>query len=883
MCVGLMLGVWTAAAWAQAPSSEAVDALGPPAEATPTSVERAVSLLGAMRYADREAAERWLWAAGGAAVKALRQAAEHDDPEVVMRARRILPLVEAGIGPEADKAVVEAYRLYEQTADAHQKIRAGQVLARSLDGARVLRRLLEGETDQQVRRELEPRVRRWAVSFARDLIAGGKLDQAIAELDATAAAGDLESARHLAALLHQTGGLADHIKTLEADASAGHRAMRLMALHRAGGDLATALAWAERATEQAGDDDAVNASRLRAWADGLRMRLGRWDQVTASLQTRDNRDRQFQGLAQAMTLKRLAGKPLELGPGLRWQALREAIDSDSTALQFAELLLVNDLPDVLAEGLVDEGELYLAMQLAWARGRLVEAVELARRLIADGAPEPSRTRQIAHLLASVGQKQQAIELIDRDMASHPTLIAALWEIGAEQVAADRTEALLEQPFDASHWQVIRAIDRGRLVRNGGALWFQVLSEHDLPGDRSRYQNLRRLVASEKVDDAAVDAAIAWFDSSSKPQPMERVADLYQYLQTRGQGERGYRLLKKQVEQGGREHHWTTLGEIAMARERWTDAVEAYRRAMGFDPATGALNDDDTPVRLLDYARALGRQAAADADSAQAAEAKRMLRLATLLPLADEHQRHLLAQAMTEHRMQGAAEQWRLLAHTGDVDSWYAYRAEEQVIAEHQRAGRFDRALALRERHRLWLLEPSVGVALEGMVAMGRQIGQLRERALLADGRYDAALAEALANQKRWPGGSDTTIGTVEAFDRADRSDLGDRLFDVAFTHLAAEAEAFPKSPTLNNQAAWVAARCRRSLGKALTFARRAVEAEPGLHAAIDTLAEVHFQLGHDKQAIELMRRCIELAPDNAYYQRQLERMQAGQRQTPPPE
>ena len=52
---------------------------------------------------------------------------------------------------------------------------------------------------------------------------------------------------------------------------------------------------------------------------------------------------------------------------------------------------------------------------------------------------------------------------------------------------------------------------------------------------------------------------------------------------------------------------------------------------------------------------------------------------------------------------------------------------------------------------------------------------------------------------------------------------------------------------------------------------------------LDTLAEVHFQRGDRDQALQLMKKCIELDPKNRYFRDQLKRFEAGDPKAPLPE
>lgn len=78
-----------------------------------------------------------------------------------------------------------------------------------------------------------------------------------------------------------------------------------------------------------------------------------------------------------------------------------------------------------------------------------------------------------------------------------------------------------------------------------------------------------------------------------------------------------------------------------------------------------------------------------------------------------------------------------------------------------------------------------------------------------------------------------------------------------------------------NALAWFAATQDLHLDEALIAAERAATLEPKDSNILDTLAEVHFRMGHEDAAIAVMKRAIEISPDDAYLKGQLARFQAG--------
>lgn len=77
-----------------------------------------------------------------------------------------------------------------------------------------------------------------------------------------------------------------------------------------------------------------------------------------------------------------------------------------------------------------------------------------------------------------------------------------------------------------------------------------------------------------------------------------------------------------------------------------------------------------------------------------------------------------------------------------------------------------------------------------------------------------------------------------------------------------------------NQAAWALAGMGLELDRAAELARDAHELLPEDANIIDTVAEVHFVSGDAAAAVEWERRALELDPDNAFFQEQLDKFSA---------
>jgi tetratricopeptide (TPR) repeat protein len=86
---------------------------------------------------------------------------------------------------------------------------------------------------------------------------------------------------------------------------------------------------------------------------------------------------------------------------------------------------------------------------------------------------------------------------------------------------------------------------------------------------------------------------------------------------------------------------------------------------------------------------------------------------------------------------------------------------------------------------------------------------------------------------------------------------------------------YPNCAWAHNSAAWLSACCRRDLDKALAHAEKAVKLAPDTAGHLDTLAEVHFQLGHKDKAVQLQKKVVQMGPKKEYFRLQLKRLEAG--------
>lgn len=140
---------------------------------------------------------------------------------------------------------------------------------------------------------------------------------------------------------------------------------------------------------------------------------------------------------------------------------------------------------------------------------------------------------------------------------------------------------------------------------------------------------------------------------------------------------------------------------------------------------------------------------------------------------------------------------------------------------------------------------------------------------------DAALKQNLADLVELnPQNYDLVIKSTPLLKSIGRESDAVRLFNERFETEKKNLEGRSDAEDLNN-IAWLCSRCDQRLPEALEYAKRAVAIDPDNAAYIDTLADVHFQLGQVEEAIRLESRALLFRPEDAFMYKQLERFKAG--------
>jgi uncharacterized Ntn-hydrolase superfamily protein len=113
------------------------------------------------------------------------------------------------------------------------------------------------------------------------------------------------------------------------------------------------------------------------------------------------------------------------------------------------------------------------------------------------------------------------------------------------------------------------------------------------------------------------------------------------------------------------------------------------------------------------------------------------------------------------------------------------------------------------------------------------------------------------------------------YEAAGRADLAGLERERVHDTLVGALKRNERDASLLNGLAWSCAIHDLHLPDALEAAKRAAAIEPKSTDILDTLAEVHYRMGHASQAIEVETRAAKLDPKNQYFTDQIDRFRRG--------
>jgi hypothetical protein len=843
-----------------------------PAKPTQEQIAQWVKQLGDNDFVRREEATKRLWQAGEAAEAALQGALSSDDAEVKRRARELLDKFRWGIYPDTPAKVVDLITAYK-SADANSKPRLlSELLKAGSHGCRAVVKIARAE-EPGLSRRLFAQIAGELSAAVPAMIDEGRFDrlEALVEMGL---AGDVGAGvTNYTAFWALRGKLNDRIDLHKALAAKGGAEAKqqyqvLAYLHRAKGDLTAA----RRAAEKAGRDDLV---------ESLLFEAGEWKEL-ARRPAFPGRGNEVEKLGYQAAYARRAGNTKAFAAaveGLRKLAASAPERQPTKMFGPAKALFLNDRPADALEVLAKGNNPALLFEVLCARLQFREALELADKVVAAGGPQARAMQALkARTLYSLGEKGQALPLFagcaaaikDGEEGSwYETLIDAEARVGLRDQAFEHAGRILTVSRDQG--MPIRLFptlfpERGETAE---VLWAVLRQQNPAQQPADALKAVRGLLegkASLKEVTTVVEQALPKL-AGLRPDEADRWS---RALAEAALACKQEALARSALEKVATVGALQRLGDLLAQKKDWKGAAECYRRAWQAWEKQPPPREQPQPLPLYLAGLALEK-------AGQAAEGKKRQEQAHWVLLGDEAGRLAFARELARRgHAEAAAREYRLITQAGHPGSFYAGEALRRVAIDALARKDYRQAAEGHEQAMLRCLQPYIDfVNPSAYLGVPVYVHRLRAAGHFKAGKVEEALREVALAQAALPGAVEAPILAVPELERLGRKKEAADVFNRAAAVYEKLCQDYPNCAWAHNSAAWLSACCRRNLDKALVHAEKAVKLAPDTPGHLDTLAEVHFQLGHKDKAVELQKKVVQLEPNKPYFRLQLKRLEAG--------
>jgi tetratricopeptide (TPR) repeat protein len=399
------------------------------------------------------------------------------------------------------------------------------------------------------------------------------------------------------------------------------------------------------------------------------------------------------------------------------------------------------------------------------------------------------------------------------------------------------------------------------------VWWKLLREQNDKETVAKTLSRLHTLRSKRLNGAELEAlirfAIPRLKKTEKEEELDTLASTCMNLQ-RDDLARG--CLEKLANE---KNQWMPLAQFLLKKEHWEQAATALEKASSVEKENAS-------------AYFLRGWALVKAGKEQ--EGRRWMELAHWLPLGREEMRYTLAGALTEHGLYDeAAREWDFTCRLGDDDEFYVGIALRRTANRLAREGKYEQAAAYCIRADIHLLWSGSYVNNRSWISQPHWVMTLRAQGEIRAGKFDEAQRTIQNAVELMPGNIELALACVPALERKGRKTDADALFDQFFNRYRKLCKEYPRSADFHNQLAWLAVMCQRQLDVALDHAKEAVRLAPKNTSYLDTLAEVYFQRGEQKLAVDAISRAAALDPASSYLRQQQRRITAGDRAVPVPE
>lgn len=875
----------------------------PPAAENPPSVTDLIASMADESFPARETATRKLWEMGDAAIPALKQAAEGNDPEVAFRARDILRKLELFILPGTDPAVISLVERYKQ-ANPSQKPNIMEAL-RTKRAYRQVLKLYAAETDAKLRNNLKSMVEGLASFAAREAILAGNAAEARTMLELAPA--EDQGLMALAAFHRANGTLKAELERAKSSKAPGAAAWRT-ALHRAAGNTAEA----RNAAVDAGKPEIAS---LMAMFEGDPLP---W------LEFGSTRNPSSLDLYTPLAIKRWNGR-IPGTPDLAGIVNRlNSRNTATRALAFGALSLLGE--PSLAEPSLTKIDPLEAFDFLDSNERVEEALSALEispekpnftkwaaprfaQLLKDSDEAENETIELATLanfLESRGlhkELQEAFdkplaELAEKDIDAFSDIARAMCGRGLRRTGAigpilrvapewagdddDRWDDILVAVFGdnddtMASWTLLSQMDpkASRKDRFAGMCamaglgidpdglrnrWLTLLWKHVAqtpPGQRPAVLKLAGFLLGSYPD---LDSQLKLIDLREKDKPAEGADE--NAADPDDEGDPMEEVLGNGAGDGDLPSELSTAAidmVYLAAADRWNEAAQLALKLLDANKGRAKTRAD-----LHAYAAACLRRAGKEKEAA--AHEVWVEKLA--LGESDVAKRIAGAYAFGDDFERSATWWWRAVLEADPGAHSFVDTLDDFATLQIER-GKWKLAAAAFEVVAQIYGKSPYGFQVQTALLRIRQQADLARAMDLLQTDRERAVSMLARSHGIDPCGATLADHFFPALRAAGLTREHDRWFQLSWDRLQSVIKRFPGSHNTRNSAAWLAARAVRKLDAAQSDSEKALAICPDQGAYLDTMAEIQFAKGHREDALKWSERAIKNRPTDSALRRQL--------------
>ena len=336
-----------------------------------------------------------------------------------------------------------------------------------------------------------------------------------------------------------------------------------------------------------------------------------------------------------------------------------------------------------------------------------------------------------------------------------------------------------------------------------------------------YTIMKRNPADREIDDLRDNTSFP--DGISQAQWYHAMADIYVHRENEEAAEAALNLLTPGAQSSVLMRRWA---QNRMKNKDWEDALKWLKKAWPDHP--------EKHIILLDHGIALDR-------TGKKAEGQRWMNAARLIPLDDGKKRVRRARyAFSRGKTEDGLQELRLILGTEDFHSWSIDDALN-ILARHQIADRKNyptNVLYLRRRLFKLLHAGSGHNTLDDYLSMSAKIHLCLALEHLRNKQPDEAVQEAhIALDIRpfdQPLFADIILGL-----REQKADIeAEKIFNELVTRRKKALEAYPDNARLHHEIAWLCLASKTKTDYALPHVKKALELSPGHEKYQDTLKQL---------------------------------------------